>query len=117
MRQSKPFLGETTDRARAFPGISVLEVKVEQDKWEHYTEKPSQRESRFTLANVPKHVPCVNPRCQQGGLDLQEIVVFFSNGEHVLSCNGHEGSPSGRREGEACDNSFVVTINKTEEGK
>lgn len=114
MSKTKPFLGETHEQARAFPGIESFELSVEQDLWENYTEKGSQRKARYTLDSIPKRLRCVNPRCQQGGLDLQEIVVFWSNGEHRLPCNGHEGSPAGKRLGDPCDNSFVVILHKVE---
>lgn len=115
MSRGKPFLGETTDRARAFPGVTGLDMTIVQDRWGHYTREPWQRESRFSLDSVPRHLRCVNPRCQQGGLDLQQIAMFWGNGEHTMYCSGHEGSPAGRRKGDPCDNSFVVTILKTEE--
>lgn len=114
MSKAIPFLGATHDRARAFPGIDSVELSVDQDLWGHYTEKASQRQARYTLDNIPKRLRCVNPRCQQGGIDLQEIVVFWSNGEHSLTCNGHEGSPAGKRRGDPCDNSFVVRLHKVE---
>ena len=114
MTRSKPFLGETHDRTRAFIGIASLELTVLQDKWGHYTRDAWQRESHYTLDSIPRYFRCANPRCQQGGLDLQQIVMFWPNGERTLPCNGHEGSPAGRRNGNPCDNSFVVTVQKTE---
>lgn len=117
MSKGKPFLGETHDRAKAFPGITALELTVTQDRWGHYTDQAWQRESRYTLDNLPRYQSCANQRCQQGGLDLQHVVLFWSNGEHTMYCNGHEGTPAGRRKGDPCDNSFIVTLNKTEAGK
>ncbi|MEQ6335629.1 hypothetical protein [Sphingobium sp. MK2] len=117
MSKGKPFLGETHDRAKAFPGIIALELTVTQDRWEHYTTKDWQRKSHYTLDNIQPFHRCANPRCQQGGLNLQHVVLYQSNGEHTMYCNGHEGTPAGRRKGDPCDNSFVVTLNKTETGK
>ena len=117
MKTAKPLLGETTDRNCAFPGIATLEVSIVQDRWGHYTSKASQREAHYTLSNIPKYHRCTNPRCQQGGLDLQEIALYLANGEHALACRGHEGSPAGRRQGDPCDNTFVVTIQKAEKGR
>jgi hypothetical protein len=114
MSKDKPFLGETTDRARAFPGIESLNVSITQDLWEHYAVGASQRNRSYTLDNIPKRLYCVNPRCRQGGLDLQEFAVFWPNGEHRISCSGHEGSPAGRRIGDPCDNLFIITLTKNE---
>jgi len=110
VRTSRPFLGETTDREKAFPDIEALELVVRQDPFEHYARSPWQRESRYTKASVPRRQSCLNPRCQQGGLDLQQIVTFYSSGDHRFYCNGHEGSPQGRRKGDPCDNRFDVTL-------
>lgn len=114
MSKGKPFLGETTDRNKAFPGIDSFELTVVQDRWGHYTREEWQRTSRYTKGDVPRYLRCANPRCQQGGLDLQQIVTFWPSGEKTFPCSGHEGSPAGRRRGDPCDNSFVVTLVKSE---
>ena len=110
MTRSRPFLGETTDRQEAFPDIISLEIVVVQDLFGYYTQHSWQRENRFTKATIPRYLACTNPRCQQGGLDLQRIVLFGSSGRHTFHCNGHEGTPKGRRKGRPCDNSFEVTL-------
>ena len=114
MSRSKPFLGETTDREKAFYGIASFELTVVQDRFGMYTREAWQRESRFTKGDIPRYLRCANPRCQQGGLDLQQIVNFWPSGEQTFHCNGHEGTPQGRRKGDPCDNSFVVTLVKFE---
>ena len=55
--------------------------------------------STFTKANMPSFLAYKNPRCQQGGLDLQRLVMFHQSGEYDYPCNGHEGTPKGRRQG------------------
>ena len=118
MPESKPFFsGETSDRKAAFPGILALEMTVEQDQSGYYAEKASQQKRSYTLETIPRHLACLNPRFQQGGLDLQNTARYRSNGTHFISCRGHLGSPAGRRKGDDCDNAFVVTLHKTEEGK
>jgi hypothetical protein len=107
---SRPFLGETNDRERASPGVVSLEITVTQDPYEEYAKYPSQRSQRFTKETIPKHAACLNPRCQQGGLDLQSSVLHHPPGHHSFWCNGHEGSPQGRRKGDSCDNRFDVTL-------
>ncbi|MBK3798202.1 hypothetical protein GAY33_02920 [Azospirillum brasilense] len=110
MTTSRPFLGETTDREKAFPDIESLELNVVQDPYEQYARQAWQREGRYTKANIPRHLACLNPRCQQGGLDLQQAVLFSSPGQHSYYCNGHEGTPKGRHKGDPCDNRFDVTL-------
>lgn len=114
MSKAKPFLGETTDRDKAFYGIAAFELTIVQDRFGMYTREAWQRESRYTKSDVPRYLACANPRCQQGGLDLQQIVNFWPSGERTAHCSGHEGSPNGRRPGDPCDNSFVVTLTKFE---
>lgn len=110
MTQARPFLGETTDREKAFAAFESIDLKVVQDPWEHYARFPGQRESRFTKDSLPRRLACLNPRCQQGGIDLQQIVEFYSPGTHQLFCNGHEGTPQGRRKGNPCDNRFDIEL-------
>lgn len=110
MARSGPLLGETMDRSRAFPDIASLDLKVVQDPWEQYARLPRQRESRYGLSNIPRQLACLNPRCRQGGLDLQQIVLFSPPGERRHQCGGHEGSAAGRRRGDPCDNCFDVSL-------
>ena len=107
----QPFLGETTDRNEAFPDIISLTLTIRQDPFGHYLRPDRNHPATYTKANLRRRVECANPRCQQGGLDLQPIIDFQPNGEHEFSCSGHEGSPGGRRKGQPCNNSFQITLN------
>lgn len=110
MTRARPFLGETDDREKAFADFKTIDLTIIQDPFEQYATSEWQRTRRFTKADLPRRLECLNPRCQQGGLDLQQIVEFWASGKHHFSCNGHEGTPQGRRVGQACDNSFEVTV-------
>ncbi|WP_247572575.1 hypothetical protein [Ralstonia solanacearum] len=110
---SRPFLGTTEDPDQAFPGIKEMTVTVAQDPYGYYRKTDTQPINRYTKYSLPRRERCLNPRCQQGGLDLQQIVTFSGDGEHQFSCNGHEGTQQGRRKGDPCDNVFVVTITTT----
>lgn len=107
---SRPFLGTTTDPNEAFPEIKELTVIVTQDLHGYYRKSDAQSISRYTKRSLPRYERCLNPRCRQGGLDLQKIVIFHGDGEHQFSCNGHEGTPQGRHKGDPCDNAFIVTV-------
>lgn len=114
MSKTSPFLGAAKTRDEAFPSIASFELTVIQDLYGYYASEPRRREAHYTKDNVPRHHACINPRCQQGGLDLQQIVNFWPSGEMVLHCGGHEGTPKGRRKGAPCDNRFAVTLLKSD---
>jgi len=109
-RTTKPFLGTTTNVNDAFPGIEEINITIEQDPYGYYCKHDWQRVSQFTKSTIPKHLQCVNPRCQQGGIDLQNVVLFNPNGECDFPCNGHEGTPAGLRIGDPCDNHFKIKL-------
>jgi hypothetical protein len=110
MAEHRPFLGETQDRNRAFPNIEELDLTVVQDKYGQYTRDGRPREAHYTKGDIPRHLACVNPRCQQGGLDLQRTVMFGTEGQRTVWCGGHEGTPKGRRKGDPCENRFDITL-------
>ncbi len=110
MTRTTPFLGETTDRDKAFSQFESFTLVVSQDPYSTYRHEEWMKTSTYTKANITRYERCLNPRCQQGGLDLQNVVSFFPDGEHDLYCRGHEGSPAGRRKGDPCENSFHVTL-------
>lgn len=113
-RRTTPFIGITTDRNAAFPDIEQIEFSVFQDPYGEYMREAWQRIERYTkISDLPMYIRCANPRCQQGGLHTQQIVMFHPNGEHDFSCNGHEGTPAGRLKGDPCDNRFKVTLKVT----
>lgn len=110
MSHEKPLFGrETSKFGEVFPDIVSLEMMIVQDRFGQYTKDGQPAEHRFTHTTATSHLACVNSRCQQGGLDLQRI-LSFSNGEHSHSCNGHEGTPKGRRKGAPCGNTFEVAL-------
>jgi hypothetical protein len=108
-----PFFGTTTDVNHAFPGIEAIDITITQDTYGHYLQRDWQRSSRFSKSTIPSHFRCANPRCQQGGLNLQNIVLFLPDCQHEFSCNGHEGTPAGRKKGDPCDHRFTVQLSVT----
>ena len=109
-RTARPFLGETADRNKAFPDIDAIDITITQDPSRQYLQHDWQRVTHYTKSTIPRYAKCANPRCQQGGLDLQHIVMFASDGEHEYYCDGHEGTPAGRRKGDPCENRFTVRL-------
>jgi hypothetical protein len=82
VRRAEPLLGTTTDPDKALPGLKSFEVTVCQDPNGYYTRDRWERESRYTKANLPRFQKCKNPRCQQGRVDLQNLVSFSGAGEY-----------------------------------
>jgi hypothetical protein len=110
MATYKPFLGETQDRNAAFPQFESFTLTVSQDPYSHYRHEDWIKTSTYDKSNINRYERCLNPRCQQGGLDLQQVVSFYGDGEHTFYCRGHEGTPKGRRVGDPCENVFKVTL-------
>jgi hypothetical protein len=94
-----------------FPETAALILTIRQDTSGYYEHRDWRRVERFSSAAcVPRHLRCLNPLCQQGGLDLHAILMSWQTGEHDFSCHGHEGSPTGRRKGDPCCNRFLVSL-------
>ena len=118
-QEERYFLGTTSDRKKAFYGIEAIELDIEQDVFKNHIYENWRRHLHYTLDNVPRTLPCVNPRCQRGGFDLQSLILFRGEGEHEMEmfCRGDEGTPKGRRKGDPCDNfiKFKLHIKKTKQ--
>lgn len=88
-----------------------FELKVVQDPHGMFG---GTREHHFSPKTTPQTLHCRNARCQQGGFELVKFVYFAADGvtENTYYCDGHEGTPKGRRVGDPCGNSFVVRLEK-----
>jgi len=114
--QSTPFLGKTSNFDEGFPGIADLRVTVRETDWDqsevghHY----------YTSPNIGRFVDCSNPRCYNGGFNLQSFVSLHTYGkdrktllEATSPCQGYEGSPKGRKNYGPCDHRFEVKVEVT----
>lgn len=106
----KPFFREAIDPDKVFPGIKSLAVTVVQDPTGLYSDDGEPKVQTYTKLDMPHQATCCNPRCQQGGVDLRRAVSVYGAGEFRLNCNGNEGDAQRRRVGQACKNSFVITL-------
>lgn len=106
----KPLFGASSDFKESFPDVEEVHLTVVQDPDGYYCIHGWQRESLCTKATLPNLFRCVNARCQQGGLSVQQLMLDYGNGEHDLPCGGHEGKAAGQAEGDLCDNRFKVTL-------
>lgn len=114
-----PFLkGEPTTFDKVFPSVQSLTLKgKEHGDFQEVLSIPLERRStlHYTESNLPAKIPCSNPKCQQGGYELQWIIDGIVRGrdtyyENTYHCNGHEGTPKGRRKGDPCCNYIDIKI-------
>lgn len=104
---SRKFLaGETMSFSKAFPDVQSIRVDVRH----HGDMNPAhQSVDRFDAGSLNPTIRCVNPKCQQGGYNIEftlsELLRSRST-SHSLRwhCDGHEGTPKGRRKGNPCMN-------------
>lgn len=115
----RPFLkGEPTTFDKIFPTVkSLVLTGKEHGDFRDLSSISIDRRStlHYTAASLPANISCANPRCQQGGYELQWILEgIISNRdthyENIFHCNGHEGSPKGRRKGDRCGNYIKISI-------
>ena len=109
---SDSWLGKPAPFHEAYPNIKSIRIEGKQhgDLRSEFA-----ADVHYSESNIPSTIPCANPRCQQGGYRLQpylDAMVHSKDTEAELdwSCNGHEGSPQGRRKGDPCMNYIKFTI-------
>ncbi len=111
--ERRPFLdGARVVLRRAYPQVAQIEIKTQEAG---DVEPEWRRERTFRDDDVPADIPCGNRRCRQGGYDLSNLVLFITTGrvehdEHTIHCEGHEGSPKGRRRGDPCMNFVRIAV-------
>lgn len=110
MGKSYLFGEPTTDRKKAFPDLKSLDIAITQEDMGFGRASDLRKNHHFNEKDFPASVQCSNPLCKQGGLELSNIVRFYESGEHDFPCNGHEGSPAGRKIGPRCHVTFKVKL-------
>lgn len=86
--QSTPLLGTTSNFDEAFPGLADLSVRVRETDWD----QTEVRLHHYTKGSVGRFVDCSNPRCYNGGFNLQSFVNLNTYGQERLSGWMHEAS-------------------------
>jgi hypothetical protein len=109
-----PFFGTVSTFRQAYPQVKTLCFEGEQSG---ELAREHQRQMRYSESTLPGKIPCANPRCRQGGFDLNTTLMAVTQDtnpgfEGKLYCSGHEGTPKGRRIGDPCYNSvnFVLSV-------
>src|SRR2546427_104840 len=104
------YAGNPTSFEEAYPTISDVKVEVGYEYIYGY-----QGKRLFTKNDLTEAMFCLNSKCRNGGLPLDEILhrmVFQSQSdcEEKIHCKGFEGTPKGRRIYTCCTYSFNVKI-------
>ena len=109
---TRPFLARRCTFAEAYPLVNDIKVEIKQTG---ELRSAMDKQRVYTKADLPSTIPCSNPRCQQGGYVIDDIVGFMvqekeTEKESSNRCPGHEGSPKGRRKGDPCYNRVTAKI-------
>lgn len=115
-RESNFLFGRKVGFDEAFPQIEDLIVEVEEsgrgiDEW--------NRKSMYRKEYFPgEYVDCSNSLCYNGGFSIGSILrEMVSKKQTELQtsrhCQGHEGSPKGKRIYRKCTNHFTIRVSIT----
>jgi hypothetical protein len=112
---TRPFLGEYTTFAKAFPSVRDVRICGEQ-----FGDMDSEMQRHISSSglNPATTIRCSNRRCQQGGYQIEHLIRSMidqrqSQFSTTIHCDGHEGTPKGRRKGGPCLNYAKLTITLT----
>ena len=117
-RESKSFIGGRVSFAQAFPQIKHIIVKL-YETGDGVRPLPGDRPDNpsdiYTETSLGEYIDCSNTLCYNGGFKIGRIVrEMVSNREEKKdfsgSCQGHEGSPKGRRKYGYCGNHFSGNV-------
>lgn len=115
----KPFLqSEPTTFKKLYPQVKSLKlVGKEYGDFSSFSSIPHSAKSsiHFNEFSLPVKMQCSNPKCQQGGYKLEWIIDSLIRGNEVnhpkiFHCQGHEGTPKGRKIGEPCCNYIDISV-------
>lgn len=108
----RPFLGELTTFAKAFPDVKSVRVSAIETG---DGIRGASREHRMSATSIQPEIRCSNPLCKRGGVALEQRLQLLvserkARDEWDESCQGDEGSPAGRKIGRPCLNRFHVNV-------
>lgn len=116
----KKYLVEREDVSfnQLFPEVKSLNLKgkeIGELSSSSFFLEESKRIIFYDELTIQRKIPCSNPKCQQGGYEIQLILESLirrndEKSEGKINCNGHEGTPKGRKNGNSCWNSITYKI-------
>jgi len=98
------FIGTTDKVSKAFPGILSLKILLLRILKSTMPNTPVQY---YSSDNFSPSVGCLNPRCQQGGLALQNIIAYHNSGEYEFFAREMKEHPKVESKG-----IHVITLSK-----
>ncbi len=113
-----PFDGVARSFDEAFPDVAELEVAIEQYQYGTAGDRQGKGRQRFGKDRAGRFIRCDNPRCWQGGFDLQAMMRKMvanrtAEDEQSAICRGSERSPKGQKVYSGCGNYFTVRVRIT----
>lgn len=116
--RNNPFIEKSSSFEKAFPSIRSIKAKVEErGKGVDYNNQFSGKYKERIYGNnsVTEYINCSNPLCYNGGFSLGHLLRMAEDQkkrrvEEIISCQGYEGSPKGRKRYSSCGNYFSILI-------
>lgn len=112
-RESNFLFSEKVQFEEAFPMIEEINIEVKENGHGVYQWNEN---SHYSKSYIPgEYINCKNPLCYNGGFSIgsilrEMIAMRQTNLETVKICQGHEGSPKGRKIYRKCLNSFHIKV-------
>lgn len=105
------FVQKTTFE-KAFPQIKSISVEITESGNGLYQ---GQHTSNYSGYDLSEYINCSNSICYNGGFSIGEVIREMvrkreTDKEGEAICQGHEGSPKGRRIYRKCLNEFSYNI-------
>ncbi|AKI97035.1 hypothetical protein [Kosmotoga pacifica] len=112
-RESKFLYSKKVSFEEAFPEIEDLTVEVEETG--HGVSELNRKRTYRKQYFPGEYIDCSNPLCYNGGFSIGSILREMvkkrqTELETLKLCQGHEGSPKGRRIYRKCMNFFKVKV-------
>ena len=106
----------------AFPTIQNIKLDIEIEDWDHLDPQTFTKVRTYNELNFRNKIPCPNPRCNRGGITLQDQIEYLVSSKEKFKkldfdCPGDEGTPKGMKKGPSCFVDFKIQIEITYKDK
>jgi hypothetical protein len=117
MPDTPDYLLGTSPFERKFPQIADISISITETK--SGLRKEYLQTAYHDIKKVPGIHPCSNPKCREGGLDINRIIgeLVAKNKSNIevrlRSCIGYTTIPRGNSPGTRCSHDFAAKIQIT----